>query len=639
MNMPMSSPYRSRSFAACLGLALALALCPLGASAQLSPAVTGQFEALPTPKSPSVPPAVPESPKTLEPVPIPAPVPVTTPEVVPEGCRPVSDRAMAVDLKAAMAQSQKQSLSVQMALYSEAVTLWTKAVPLCEGRAKDRAQRNLNDSLRVKEQLSEQQDAGPKCEGAQKDATALQDLARQSLTDRRFTEATVLFRKAEDAWDNASELCTGSQQELAEKRRDQSTVDGHNAEFCAPVFERSREQTQKFRNLPPATAREDKQEQSLIAETLWRDAMTQCKGAVVDAARNQAQALARERGTPWVARHLPPPVVVAAVKRPAPGSSGPAAAANSAALTPTAAAGKAPTGKETSNPGAFASLTTTLSALGTSVSSLASASAAASATAATAAAAEAAAQVAPAATFKLGVAEPQPAAFVSGTTQFNGKFVRDAEGTSFSGIGKITWANGDVYDGNLVKGQRQGKGLFIWANGQRFEGDWIQDTPAGKGRMQFANGNRYDGDVVNGIAQGQGHLQYASGDDYNGKLHAGVPDGRGTYTWKNGQTFDGEWKAERPNGQGILKFANGNVFEGTVVSGVPHGQGKLSFVTGELYTGAVVQGEPEGQGSFSWPNGDQYVGLWKAGKKHGQGVFTWKTGERWEGVYDNDVQK
>ena len=615
----MSITPRTLFCAAALGMGLALALCPAPGHTQLSPAVTGQFEPLPTPVKPA-PPPVPEQPKAELPAPVNTPtaiVPAAPPEPVPEGCRPVSDRAMAIDLQAATAQAQKQSLSTQMNLYGEAVVLWTKAVALCAGRAKDRAQRNLNDSLRVKEQLSEQQDAGPKCEGAQKDATALQDLARQSLTDRRFTEATVLFRKAEDAWDNASELCSGGQQALAEKRRDQSAVDGHNAEFCAPVFERAREQTQKFRNQPPTLAREDKQEQSLIAETLWRDAMTQCKGAVVDAARNQAQALGRERGTPWVARNLPPPVVAAVPKKPVPAPVGGGASAPATAVAPGAVPGKTAAVKESSGPGALASLTSSLSSMGASIVSLASTPA----------------------PFKPGVAEPQPPQFVSGSTQFSGKFVRDADGTSFSGTGKITWANGDLYDGTLVKGQRQGKGLFIWANGQRYDGDWIQDTPSGKGKLEFANGNRFDGDVVAGIPQGMGRMQYASGDDYSGRFNAGVPDGRGTYTWKNGQTFDGEWKAERPNGQGILKFANGNVFEGTVVNGVPHGQGKLAFVTGELYAGALVQGEPEGQGSFNWPNGDQYVGLWKAGKKHGQGVFTWKSGERWEGVYDNDVQK
>ncbi len=535
---------------------------------------------------------------------------------------------MAADLSAITAQSQKRPVTEQMALYTEAASLWTKAVAVCEGRAKDRAQRNLDENLRVKDQLRELQSAGPKCEGAQKDANLLQDMAKQAINERRFAQAAVLFRKAEDAWDNASELCAGSQQELAEKRRDQSAVDGHNAEFCAPVYDRAREQTIKLRAMPASTAREEKQDQSQITETLWRDAMTQCKGVVVESARNQAQAIARERGTPWVARNLPAPVVAASTRPPAVVS---AKAAN-ASHTSAAAPGTAPNDKPvapsgSSGTGAFAALTGTLSSLGSTVSKFA-----------TQPAPTALVSAAPPIT-KPGVAEPQPPEFVSGSTQFKGQFVRDPEGSSFSGTGKVTWSNGDVFDGTLVKGRRQGNGAFVWANGQRYEGEWKDDTPHGKGKLQFANGNRYEGDVNAGIAEGMGRMQYASGDIYIGRLLAGVPNGRGAYTWKNGQVFDGEWKAERPNGNGILKFANGNIFEGPVVNGVPNGQGKLSFATGELYTGVVVNGEPEGQGSFTWTNGDQYVGLWKAGRKHGQGVFTWKSGERWEGVYDNDVQQ
>lgn len=621
----------------------------------VAPAVTGQFSPLPPPveRKPAViiPPLSPTLPggaatttnstpqptaQLAEPAaPVPGAAALPTAPTVPaasapplQGCRPLSDRALAVDLNAVTAQSQKRPLAEQIALYSEAVALWTQAVAQCEGRPKERAQRNLADNLRVKDQLSEQLGSGPKCENAQRDAGALQDLARQALSDRRFAESAVLFRKAEDAWDDASELCTGTQQEVADKRREQSAVDGHNAEFCAPVFERARDQTQKLRGLPPSVAREEKQEQSLIAETLWRDATSQCKGAGVDIARTNAQALARERGTPWVARALPvaAPAPAISTRRAtvATGAVGPSANANSSA--PLASQSKAGATSDAANSSPLTSLTSGLSALGAKVASLSGTPANAP-------------NDAPAATAKPGQPEAQPPEFSAGATRFSGKFVRDADSNTFTGTGKITWPNGDVYDGSLVKGQRQGKGLFIWANGQRFEGDWVQDTPSGKGKMHFANGNRYEGDVVAGIPQGMGRMQYASGDDYSGRFNAGVPDGRGTYTWKNGQTFDGEWKAERPNGQGVLKFANGNVFEGTVVNGVPHGHGKLSFATGERYTGAVVQGEPEGQGSFSWPNGDQYVGQWKAGKKHGQGVFTWKSGERWEGVYENDVQK
>ena len=609
---------------------LYLALCPMAALAQLSPAVTGNFEPLPTPAEPVpvvAPPARVEPAKLTPPAPAPPPAPELS-NPTPLGCRPISDKAMAADLSAVSAQAQKHPVSEQMALYTEAASLWTKAVAACEGRAKDRAQRNLDDNLRVKDQLRELQSAGPKCEGAQRDANVLQDVAKQALTERRFTQAALLFRKAEDAWDNASELCTGSQQELAERRRDQSAIDGHNAEFCAPVYERAREQTVKLRAMPASTAREEKQDQSQVTETLWRDAMTQCKGLVVESARNLAQAIARERGTPWVARALPAPVATVAARKPFIGSGKTTTASNTATpATGNAADGKPAASSGNSASGTFATLTASLNSLGSAVSNLAT-------------------QPAPNAAIntstpvsKPGVAEPQPPEFVSGTTQFKGQFVRDPDGSSFSGTGKVTWANGDVFDGTLVKGRRQGNGAFMWATGQRYEGEWKDDIPQGKGRLQFANGNRYEGEVSAGIAEGNGRMQYASGDIYVGRLVAGVPSGRGAYTWKNGQVFDGEWKAERPNGLGILKFANGNVFEGPVVNGVPNGAGKLSFATGELYTGVVVNGEPEGQGSFTWTNGDQYVGLWKAGKKHGQGVFTWKTGERWEGVYDNDVQQ
>ncbi|OYU46405.1 MAG: hypothetical protein CFE44_02285 [Burkholderiales bacterium PBB4] len=592
-----------------------------------TPAVTGQFAPLPAPRpAPPPPPASSPAPSPVAPLlaadtpsaaslTLPA-APAKPPEAL--GCRPVSEKALAADLSAATAQAQKRPLAEQIALTSEAVALWTQAVAQCEGRPQERAQRNLQDNLRMKAQLTEQSGSGPQCEKAQRDAGALQDLARQSLSERRFAESAVLFRKAEDAWDDASELCTGSLQEVADKRREQSALDGHNAEFCAPVFERAREHTQKLRSMPASVSREDKQEQSLIAETLWRDAMAQCKGAGVDIARTNAQALARERGTPWAAR-------IAPAEAPAPANArrtATMAAASGAVASVTPAK---PTPPPAAGGSALDAIASSLGTLGSKAAGLVAAPAVTASAAAP--------------TPLPGAPEVQPPEFVAGTTRFNGKFVRDAGTNTFSGSGKVTWPNGEVFDGNLVKGQRQGKGVFVWASGQRYEGDWVQDTPSGQGIFQFANGNRYEGDVVAGAPQGKGRMQYASGDDYRGQLRAGVPEGHGNYTWKNGQRFEGDWKSERPNGQGTLTFANGNLFEGSVVNGVPHGQGKLVFATGEVYSGAVAQGEPEGQGSFVWPNGDQYVGQWKAGKKHGQGVFTWKSGERWEGVYENDVQK
>jgi hypothetical protein len=565
--------------------------------AQTAPPVDAPAPAAPAPVSETVLPLEPLNPTAAQAAPA-----VAAPVV--EGCRPLTDRAMAADMKAMTAQSQKLELAEQLRLFDDAVSLWSLAQAQCDGRAKERAQRNLADSQKVRGTLSEQLGSGPECAASQKDAGALQDMARQALSDRKWSEASLLFRKAENMWDAASERCTGAQQEIALRRRDQSEIDGQNAEFCAPLFAQAREQTQKLRATAAGLSREEKQDASQVAETLWRDAMSQCKGtAVQDAARNNAQALARERGTPWVARVAPAaPAQVFKLATPV----------TPAVVTP-AAAGAPARSYEGGKP-VRAGVAVAPAAL------------------------PAAAVVAQPAAAAPPQAIVQAGEFTAGTTRFKGQFVQDADGTTYSGTGKLVWANGDVFEGTLSKGQRHGKGTFVWANGQRYSGDWVNDKAQGQASVQFANGNQYEGAVLAGIAQGSGRMRYASGDNYSGDFHAGEPQGRGNYVWKNGQQFDGEWTAGKPNGQGKLEFVNGSHYTGAVVDGVPNGQGKILMKPGEGYEGLFVNGVPEGQGIYTWSNGDHYVGLWKAGHKHGAGVFTWGTGERWEGVYDRDEQ-
>ena len=551
------------------------------------------------------------------------------------GCRPVSDKAMAIDMAAVTAQSKKADLAEQAKLFSEAVALWSLAMQQCDGRARERAARSRDDDQHVLDQITEAQGAGPQCASGQKDAAALQDLAKQALTERRWSDAASLFRKAENMWDFAAERCTGSQQEVANRRRDQSVQDGHNAEFCAPLFELAREHTQKLRSAAAGQSREEKQDASMVAETLWRDALEGCKGAAVqDIASNNAKALARERGTPWVPR-LPPagPPAVANVARPALGS----------------LAGAKPIGT-----GAALSLVQpVLPAVGQVLNAANAAPDAASTAAALASprqttatsAAKLVAQptpLAPSATETRALLEPaaqMPGVMMAGTTRFTGQFARDADATTISGTGKVAWATGDVFEGTLVMGLRQGQGSIAWANGQRYTGEWVKDKPTGQAKMHFANGNDYEGRVIDGMPQGVGHMRYASGDVFDGVFKNGEPHERGVYVWRNGQVFDGTWVNGRPNGQGKLKFATGNQFEGTVAEGVPQGQGRMVFSGGEVYTGQFLAGEPDGEGTFIWPSGDQYTGQWKAGKKHGKGAFTWKAGDRWEGIYENDVQK
>lgn len=151
---------------------------------------------------------------------------------------------------------------------------------------------------------------------------------------------------------------------------------------------------------------------------------------------------------------------------------------------------------------------------------------------------------------------------MTGGARLIGTFANDPGGATYSGRGKIVWANGEVYDGAVSRSLRHGQGLFTWLTGQRYNGDWVADRPEGTGALRFANGNQYEGAVVAGEPQGSGKMVYASGDSYSGQFDRGEPHGQGVYTWQSGQRYDGTWVRGKAVGRGTLVFANGNSYDG-----------------------------------------------------------------------------
>jgi len=509
---------------------------------------------------------------------------------------------MSADLRAATAQSQNKDLDTLAPLFDEAVTQWTTATLSCDGRARERAERNLIDNRKQRAGISERQAAGSQCEMSHKDGGALQELARTAFGERRWPDAALLYAKAETMWDLAAEHCTGAQKEIAAKRREQSEIDGHNAEFCAPGFDKAREVTQKFRNGSAGLPLADRQQQSQIAETLWRETARQCRGNAMELAGNNAQALARERGTSWVATAAPgapPPMAAAPIPAAKPAAGTAIAAAKVAAGAATSAVAAAPLLTPAIKP--------TLRV----------------------------ATPAPAPTPEVASTAAKELDVRSGDTRYKGQFVRE-EGQVVSGTGRVEWANGDVYEGPLIRNVRNGRGDFTWASGQRYIGDWVNDKATGKGSLRFANGNQYEGAILDGQPQGEGQMVYASGDQYKGQMLQGVPHGKGSYIWLNGQRYEGEWVSDKPQGQGVLRFANGNRYEGALQAGLPHGKGRMGFTSGDQYDGQFERGIADGIGTYIWKSGDRFEGAWRAGKMHGQGNFIWASGDRWEGEFKDD---
>lgn len=565
----------------------------------------------------------------------PAAATVQPSSVLEPSCAAVSDQASEMDLKVAQAQSQRLTLEEQARLSNESVTLWTQAVRVCDGRPKERALRNLADSQKVMLGVAEQRGSGPRCEAAHRDAQALHDLANQAFADRRWMQAAVMYRKAESLWEVATERCLGSQQAQANTRREQAEVDAHNAEFCAPVFDSAREQSQKLKLSGASMTAAEKAEHSMVAETLWRDAITGCKGAALDTARNNAQLIARDRGTPWVRKELPKPVLAPVRVAPSPATGVPGTAVASHATAPTASGAAAgPFGILSKAPPPLSVSTPGRSTLFDSVPSARPVEPATAAGAAT----RAAVPIAVAAPTAQTLDAPSSGDIVVGDIRMVGQFVLDPTTRTYSGQGKAVWTNGDAYEGALRSGQPHGKGMFAWTNGQRFDGDWQQGQPQGQGTMAYVNGNTYTGTWHNGKEHGPGRMRTRSGETYSGQFNMGLMEGHGSYSWTNGQQFTGDWARDQPHGAGKLTFANGNVYDGTVVHGKPNGRGRMVFASGDIYEGQFTDGQPEGTGTFTWVAGTKYAGQWKNGLKEGPGELSWPDGSVWKGMFQGDRQ-
>ena len=62
----------------------------------------------------------------------------------------------------------------------------------------------------------------------------------------------------------------------------------------------------------------------------------------------------------------------------------------------------------------------------------------------------------------------------------------------FNNIFKLTVAM-NTYNGQMIDGKRDGRGVITFANGNSFEGDFKNDKIVGNGVFRWANGDVYTG--------------------------------------------------------------------------------------------------------------------------------------------------
>jgi hypothetical protein len=124
------------------------------------------------------------------------------------------------------------------------------------------------------------------------------------------------------------------------------------------------------------------------------------------------------------------------------------------------------------------------------------------------------------------------------------KYEGQFEANDFS-LGKMTYVNGDVYEGKWSFIERQGKGKMTYIDGNIYEGEWRDDNIEGKGKMTYASGDIYDGQWDSNKRKGKGKMTYASGDVYEGDWVNDERHGKGKMTYVNGDVYNGKWKKDK----------------------------------------------------------------------------------------------
>lgn len=205
---------------------------------------------------------------------------------------------------------------------------------------------------------------------------------------------------------------------------------------------------------------------------------------------------------------------------------------------------------------------------------------------------------------------------------YRGAFSLDAQTGVISGVGKIEFTDGRLYQGALRNGRKHGIGTHTWADGLHYEGNWVDDVQTGRGKLVFVNGDSYEGDFVASERTGQGVFRQKSGNTYSGQWLRGQRDGTGVEEWANGQRYEGGWKANRKEGTGLMRFPDGGTYEGPWVNDQATGQGDIVFASGDVYTGQVRNGVANGRGIFRWGSGDRFEGEFDAGKPTTKGEMT-----------------
>ena len=187
---------------------------------------------------------------------------------------------------------------------------------------------------------------------------------------------------------------------------------------------------------------------------------------------------------------------------------------------------------------------------------------------------------------------------------------------------KLTYANGDVYEGYTVNGKRTGMGKYTGKNGGYYDGNWENDKL--NGFAKYDNGYSFENNII-----------------YEGYWKDNLMDGKINKITKNGNITEQNWVAGKLNGKSIGKeYENSTLLftiEQQYIDDKEIGDPKVIYPNGDLYEGQWQFGKPYGIGQFTYKNGDVEKGNFQFGKKTGLIDLKTKKGIKTTQYYKNDT--
>ena len=183
----------------------------------------------------------------------------------------------------------------------------------------------------------------------------------------------------------------------------------------------------------------------------------------------------------------------------------------------------------------------------------------------------------------------------------------------FTGWGRESRINGDVFEGRFVDGAIYGKGINKSKKDNMYVGEFVDSKREGKGQLTTQK-IHYVGEFKYDKFNGEGKIEFSKlGHKYEGEFKNNEINGMGIFTWNNGETYEGEMTNGKMNGYGKYTYTTGQIYEGNYVNGVKEGLGKLISTNNHIYEGEFKNGKPFGEGTLLI-NGKKFKVICKDGK-------------------------